>query len=363
MKYKKKFLYLMLKVINYVVIIFPINKNKITLVSLKSDVIEGDLFLIKNNISNKYKVTQVLFHLKKNNFFNGIGYLFNTIKQIWHINRSNLVLINDNNYVISNFKRPGVTVMQVWHANGAIKKFGNALERQYTIMNYDYVLANSEYWEAPYSEAFGVEPSKVLITGLPQIDLLIDEENKKELIETFYEKYPTLKDKKIILYAPTFRGNIFEGVKKIYMNLKYISEHLEDGYVMVTKYHPLIEQKTGELLYNIHDLSHEDLYMLLHVSDILISDYSSVIFDYAVLNKPMLFYTPDIERYKEEVGFYVDMEELPGPLCKGEEEILLHLKNLQYNSSVQLFRDKFVPLTDGKCLKRVDNLIMEIMNS
>ena len=82
----------------------------------------------------------VLTHFEKNILWMNFLYFLNTIKQIFVINTSALGIINDNNYVISNFKRKGVTVLQVWHAAGAIKKFGKVIKREYPIANYDYVI-------------------------------------------------------------------------------------------------------------------------------------------------------------------------------------------------------------------------------
>ena len=102
-------------------------------------------------------------------------YFLNTIRQIFVINTSALVIISDNNYVISRFKRKGVKVLQVWHAAGAIKKFGNAIHREYPIANYDQVICNGAYWKKPYSEAFNVSEEHVSVTGMPRLDHLLDD--------------------------------------------------------------------------------------------------------------------------------------------------------------------------------------------
>ena len=96
------------------------------------------------------------------------------------INTSHIVLINDNNYVVSHYKRQVVKVIEVWHATGAIKKFGNAIKRQYPINNYDYVIANSDYWVEPYSLAFSVDKNNVLVTGMPRVIIYLMKHIKKK---------------------------------------------------------------------------------------------------------------------------------------------------------------------------------------
>ena len=99
--------------------------------------------------------------------------MLNCFRQLYEINTSKLIILNDNNFVVTKFKRKGTYVLQTWHACGAIKKFGNQLTtRQYPVKNYDVVLANSSYWTQAYSEAFGVKQEQIAITGMPRVDVL-----------------------------------------------------------------------------------------------------------------------------------------------------------------------------------------------
>ena len=222
---KKIVLNIILSFVNIFVSLVPIKKNQIAFVSLEDNVLKEDFLDIYNHLDQShYSIKTVLIHYDKKSLWNDFLYLLNCIKQIIVINTSHIVLINDNNYVVSHYKRKGVKVIEVWHATGAIKKFGNAVKRQYPINNYDYVIANSEYWIEPYSIAFSVEKDNVLVTGMPRVDHLFDENYKKEVRDQFYSKYPELKNKKILLYAPTFRGNIYKGFKAVdFDGKKFIS--------------------------------------------------------------------------------------------------------------------------------------------
>ena len=190
-----------------------IRKDQIAFVSLESQHLESDLLLIYERLRHDphLKIKKVLIGYDKNNLIQDFLYMLNCFRQIIVINTSQVVLIRDNNYVISRFKRKGVKVIQVWHACGAIKKFGNAITREYPIRNYDYVISNSDYWKKPYSEAFAVAEDKVITTGMPRVDHLCQNEFIEQTKEKLYRIYPQLRDKLFILYAPNFSGNIYKG--------------------------------------------------------------------------------------------------------------------------------------------------------
>ena len=173
---KKIVLNIILSFVNIFVSLIPIKKNQIAFVSLEDNVLRDDFLDIYNHLdTSHYSIKKVLIHYDKKSVWNDFLYLLNCIKQIIVINTSHIVLINDNNYVVSRYKRQGVKVIEVWHATGAIKKFGNAIKRQYPINNYDYVIANSDYWVEPYSIAFSVDKNNVLVTGMPRVAHLFDE--------------------------------------------------------------------------------------------------------------------------------------------------------------------------------------------
>ena len=147
---KKIIINIILKIANIFVLRCSIKQGQIAFISLESNQLESDLELIYQELKkeNKYSLKMVLINYNKKSLINNFLYMLNCIKQIYVINTSKVVLITDNNYVISNFKRPGVKVIQVWHATGAIKKFGNAIKREYPIKNYDYVIVNDNVEDA-----------------------------------------------------------------------------------------------------------------------------------------------------------------------------------------------------------------------
>ena len=173
-------------------------------------------------------------------------------------------------------------------------------------------------------------------------------------------------DKKIILYAPTWGDDDYYDTASVRFNFKLdlhrLKEEFGDEYVIVSRLHYFIADNIDlkGLDGFVYDLSkHEDIAELYLVSDMLITDYSSVFFDYANLKRPILFYTYDLDKYENVLRrFYIDINEVPGPMLKTTEEVIEALKNIDeiesgYSEKYEEFYDKFCNLEDGNSAKRI----------
>ena len=338
--------------------------RRITFVSLTQSHLSSDFKLIDDALKKeaKYDIHYNLIEFEKN-ILGDLKYFLNCLKQLVEYKRSKLVIINDNNYVISHCKPKNTKVLQVWHACGAIKKFGNEIKRQYPIRNYDAVLCNAKAWQKIYARSFGVQEEQVYVTGMPRIDTLLDKDLQQEHIEAFYKKHPECKNKKLCLYAPTFRGNIIDGFKVKSFDFAKVESLLDDNYIFLYKFHPLL----GDIKVNSNkaiNVNKEDLYTLFGVSDCLISDYSSIVFDYSLLNKKMIAYVDDIEEYDHTIGLNVDLRnDFCGPICKNEEELANAIKAETIDPRIKTFQQKYMHYTDGKNTKRVVQLINTLMEA
>ena len=361
---RRKIVYLILAFINYILYFCKIQNNKITFISYKSEKLEKDFKLISKNLEsdNKYKIVYILTKYQ-NTFIGNIKYLFNCIKQVYHVNTSRVVILDYNNFVVSHFKKKGVKVVQIWHASGAIKKFGNDIKREYPINNYDYVISASNFWKEIYSNAFNVNSNNVLPLGIPRTDSLFSKNKLLKYKESILEKYPQIKGKKVILYAPTFRGDPIRGIKYQPINLKYIKDKLGDEYVLIYKLHPWLEDINITDSENIINGNKDGIRKLFSVTDYLICDYSAVIFDFSILEKPMIFYTPDLDEYKRERGMYEEYEKvMPGPICKTEKEIVDIIKNDNLPiDKIRDFKNKHFDYQDGKSTQRVSDFIKSLI--
>jgi len=360
---KQTIIHILLSFLNIFAKRRPVKHNRIAFVTNESDHLTGDLKLIYDMLEKQgtYELVPVLIDYTEKTMKNNFLYMLNCFRQLFVISTSKLVLITDNNYVISNFKREGVTVVQIWHAAGAIKKFGNAIERAYPIAGYDYVIANAPYWKKPYSQAFSVPEDHVEITGMPRLDALCDNTYIRESQAWFYKKHPQLKDKKILLYAPTFRGDLYQGFTSVPFDAQKVLSDLDEDWVILYKYHPLLKGAHLEDSDRVINMNGENTHRLFCVADALVSDYSSIIFDFALLDKPMYFFVPDFDQYFTERGLFVDYEKvMPGAIVHDERELALAVcANRDYD--IQAFRDMFMTWSDGENTKRVCALITRLM--
>lgn len=177
-------------------------------------------------------------------------------------------------------------------------------------------------------------------------------------------------DKKIILYAPTWRDNQHDAAKGyVYDNpvdFDYLKAGLSDDYIILFRAHYLVadqfdfEEYKG-FVYNVSD--YDDINELYIIADLLITDYSSVFFDYAILNRPMLFYMYDVEEYRDEMrGFYFDVNQLPGDILKTEQELVRAIEAVDYNDfsasqSLKVFNDTYNTHNDGNAAERFVNRV------
>jgi len=207
---------------------------------------------------------------------------------------------------------------------------------------------------------------KMLKSGYPRNDILSapDRDARAHQIK---EQLGIPQDKKIILYAPTWRDDDYYGVGDYKFTLKLdinrLRRELGDEYVLVLRTHYFITEHLdttgfGDFVYN--ESSYDDIAELYLISDVLITDYSSVFFDYAILKRPILYFVYDYEKYGSVLrGFYLDMEkDLPGPLLKTNDDVLAALHNLpqvtrDYAAAYKTFSQRFNAWEDGHATQRV----------
>lgn len=168
-------------------------------------------------------------------------------------------------------------------------------------------------------------------------------------------------DKKIILYAPTWRDNQYKDCGYSYqieVDFDKLKQELSDEYIILFRAHYFIAHsfdfsKYDGFIYNVSD--YEEINDLYIVADMLVTDYSSVFFDYSILKRPIFFYMYDLESYKNEIrGFYISLDDLPGPVLETEKQLIDELKKeFVYDDKYQKFNDRFTALEDGEATKRV----------
>lgn len=270
--------------------------------------------------------------------------------------------------------------VQCWHGT-PLKKLGCDLRNTVNAMNSEEEIHKRYIREAKRFNCF-LSPSKFatekftsawnlkklgkedcfIEVGYPRNDFLHN--FKIEDVIKVKEKLNIPSGKKVILYAPTWRDNQHKSnvgyTYKTEVNFDLLKEKLQDDYVILFRAHYLVAnsfdfEKYKGFIYDVSKL--DDINELYIISDILITDYSSVFFDYANLKRPIVFYMYDFEEYRDELrGFYIDIEELPGKITKTEKELIKAIDNTKeflYDEKYQKFNEKFNYLDDGQAAKRV----------
>ncbi|UYG93851.1 CDP-glycerol glycerophosphotransferase family protein [Cytobacillus firmus] len=285
--------------------------------------------------------------------------------------------INNQNFPTYINKRKGTTYIQTWHGTPLKKMLFDIeniqgrdetyLERVHSATkNWDYLISPSKYATNAFRSAFRYN-GEMLEVGYPRNDLFY-QSGQQELADRIRKQLKLPADKKIILYAPTFRDNETKGKNKfqfsLNMDLHQLKKELGNEYILLMRMHVVISNKLSipddlkDFVYNVS--SYPDIQELYLISDLLMTDYSSVMFDFANTGKPLLFFTYDLEQYKNDIrGFYMDFEEeAPGPFLFNTDDITNAVKNIhlvkeEYKPKYSAFRDKYCPLEDGNASKRV----------
>ena len=231
---------------------------------------------------------------------------------------------------------------------------------------WDYLIAANKFSSDIFKSCFMYTNGTMLEIGYPRNDLLYAP-NKDEIALELKKKLHIPLDKKTILYAPTWRDDEYYGKGKykfkLKLDLEMMKKELGDDYVILLRTHHYIADSldvTGVEDFAINLSKYDDITEIYLISDICITDYSSVFFDYANLKRPMLFYTYDLDKYRDVLrGFYIDMEtELPGPLVYTTEEVIDKIKNLnslnqEYQQRYEQFYERFCSWEDGNAAMRV----------
>ncbi|MED9990642.1 MAG: CDP-glycerol glycerophosphotransferase family protein [Coprococcus sp.] len=212
-------------------------------------------------------------------------------------------------------KRPETKVVQLWHSGGLLKKSGydttEDIPKMYkgdsVYKNYDLLTVSAPCCVPVFTKTMRLASGVVQATGISRSDYYYDDAWNQANYEEFYRKYPEAKGKKVILWAPTFRGNAAMPTLCGMEEIQRVMKETEDRYYWVIKLHPHLEEKGMK---SNCDLPSEKIFA---VADLLITDYSSILFDYMAYKKPFLFFAPDFDSFDHARGFYVPYDSFP---CK-----------------------------------------------
>ena len=339
-------------------------RNRITIISRQSKSITLDIALLSDYIRTNHPDTEclVLVRFIEQGILSKIHYGFHILSQMWAIAASEVVVLDG--YCITacvlNHKED-LQIVQMWHALAAIKKFGyqtvdkeSGHSRQVAKAmcmhrNYDHIIAPSIATGRIFADGFHSSEDKVKLLGLPRIDRILEAragtDAEREFREKIREEYGIKEGQEILLYVPTFRRGRNVDVASLREAID------EDRYRLVVKLHPLYDtEDVSDRKYSTYDW--------LKACDRVITDYSALGVEAAIIDKPLYYYVYDIDAYRQEVGLNVDpTEEMPQATALTSADLMRLLEEEYDYDSLARFRDRYISVDMNNCTKQLGDFL------
>ena len=358
--------------------LIPVNNNKVLFLSDIRDSIGGNYELLYKELERKgfdiicdFKASKTTKESRRKQLF-----------RMYNLASAKYIVLEDFHACTERLiVRRNQDLVQLWHAAGAFKKFAwsRASGNESINISKGYkkttkAIVSAEDIRDNYAEAFNIDVSKVLATGLPRTDIFFDRDYLDNIREVYNKRYPMLNGKKILLICPTYRVTTQEGVDYAFdmLDPEKMLEVLGEDYVIVFKWHPILtaalkekrKQPYDYALYRgrVMDLSGErDINNLLMIADVCVTDYSSVIFEYELMVKPMIYYWYDANDYRMGRGVYYDLDEyVYGRVAYTFDDLLKALQDMELCKEKRAaFHKKFMSACDGNASKRVADTIFK----
>lgn len=364
----KQFLYFIFCIVFHICRIFGVKRNKVLLMCVHNEGKNGALSLMESALNN-YGEYEIVWFNRAQMFSSLSGRLKFIFKVPYDMASANFIFLNDNFMPMANLHFSAKTVIiQLWHGEGAMKRSCLAMklpEKEAKRLKkcnekITATVVSSKSVIPVYEETFGMPKSKIYPLGAPRTDYFFSVKDKSNVRKKICEKYHIDENKKIVLYAPTFRD---DEQKNSHIMEHFPFErfaHLEQ-YELLVRVHPQIGGVIGEEKGFKNVSNYGSVNELALAADILISDYSSVIMDFTVQNKPMVFFAFDLEDFEENGrGFYFDYESyVPGVVAKTADELIEVFETGEFHEEkIPKFRDfNFDYLDKYNCIRVIERLV------
>lgn len=297
--------------------LLPVRRRRVVLATARTSKLEGNLLHVYEAMLAARPDLEYLLHLEPYGYgrLTKLAYLGRLIRGMYHLQTARLFVV-DNAYLpihVRNHRRDTM-VVQVWHAAGALKCFGadtrtplREPERTFLHRNYDWVVTSSEAARGPYAAALRTPLERVLPLGSPRTDFFFDDRAMDRARLRVLEAFPQLTGRRVVLYAPTFRGRGAGKRAVPVLEASRLRALLPPEYAIVTKTHPnLAPSGAAAPGFDLVIESSFDINELFTVTDVLVTDYSSCIFEFALLRRPIVLLVPDLAAYEADPGLYLD---------------------------------------------------------
>jgi CDP-glycerol glycerophosphotransferase (TagB/SpsB family) len=308
---------IVLRLVALVCRLVPVRRNRVVLATARLPVLEGNLLYIHDAIRRLRPDADISLELRPYSYglAGKLAYMLQMVRGTWLVHTSGLVVV-DNAYLpvhVAPHRAP-TTVVQVWHATGALKRFGADTvgglaepERRFLHRHYDYAVTAGEASREPWSRALRTPLERVLALGTPRTDGMFDTERLSAARARVVAANPTLADRRVVLYAPTFRGRGRRKRGTSALDGRQLRDLLPADHALVIKTHPNLDPATQPTAgFDVVADRGSDMNDWLAAADVLITDYSSSIFEWALLGRPLVLLVDDLESYERDPGLYLD---------------------------------------------------------
>lgn len=334
--------------------LFPV-KNRISFISRQNEEPSLDIQLLADKLKELSPDTEIVIADKMigSGFSGKLKYFLHMITKQMHLLATSKVIILDGYCIAACMLRhkKDLKIVQMWHAMGALKKFGWASAGQdegysETIAKgmrmhkgYTTVFVGSKACRELMAPAFGCSPDIMQVMPLPRCDLILSKDYNEDIRDRIYEAYPDIKGKEVILYAPTFRKNsdISGYVKELIDAVDF------EKYALAVKLHPL-DKKRIVSDKAIIDTVFSSMQWLC-CADHVVTDYSAIVFEAALAQKPIYRYVPDLESYKAQRGLFDVFDEVPGAVSESAQQIAASIGNNDLcREEIREFSEKYTEI-------------------
>lgn len=344
----------------------PVHKNKIILADAHHEKCPQHMKQVRDALFNSgFDVQEFFFDLRKLSVFSGMKKMLGFMK-LYAVSGC-VIICNNFLPVAACKKRKETRVIQLWHGCGAFKKFGyDAFDdipkgyRGNVYKNYDLVTVSGEYCVPFFQSAMRLGKGTVKPLGCCMTDRLFDREYLNLCKTKFKQIHPDAEGKRVVLWAPTFRGNAGDAYVVGEQYIDRLADLYKNELYIIKSLHPMSQGCLASFMSSSE---------LLVCADVLITDYSSIFFEYLLLDRPIVFFVPDYEDYARDRGFYLDFDSLPGHIVKNNniDEAVRILYNIvsgdkketsvtnesQMSALRQKFREQYMSACDGHVTERI----------
>ena len=297
--------------------LLPGHPQRIVLATARLPVLEGNLLAIRGAILRRRPDADVVLLLEPYGYglVAKLRYLLRMIRGTYHVRTAGLVIVDNAYLPIHVAAHPArTTVVQVWHAAGALKRFGmdtlvppGEPERTFLHRGYDIVVASGEESRVPWSRALRTPVARVLPLGTPRTDALHDPVALEAARGRVLAAHPELAGRRVVLWAPTFRGRGRGRTGALGLDGERLRALLPPEYALAIKTHPNIDPAVQPSAgFDVVARQDEELNDWLAAAEVLVTDYSSSIFEWALLRRPLVLFVDDLEAYEADPGLYLD---------------------------------------------------------